>query len=148
MKAIENKIIIASSPERIWNCLTHIPLMKQWLAEEEMNIEINTTWQLGDAICINGFQHVQFEVKGKILEFKPYTKLSYTHLSSVSNLQDEECNYTTIQFSLTSVTEGVELKVQLNNFPTEHIYKHLHFYWMTTLSYIKMVAENNDITQL
>jgi uncharacterized protein YndB with AHSA1/START domain len=141
MKAIENRIIIACSPERVWNCLTYIPLMKQWLGDEQMNIEVNTSWKLGEPICINGFHHAQFEVKGKILEFKPYTKLSYTHLSSVSNLQDEEYNYTTIQFSLAPVPEGVELKVQLDNFPTESIYKHLQFYWMTTLTFIKMVAE-------
>jgi uncharacterized protein YndB with AHSA1/START domain len=141
MEAIENRIIIACSPERAWNCLTHVPLMKQWLGDEQMNIEVNTNWQLGAPIYINGFHHVQFEVKGKILEFKPHTELSYTHLSSVSNLQDEACNYTTINFFLIPVREGVELKVQLSNFPTESIYKHLQFYWMTTLKYIKMIAE-------
>jgi uncharacterized protein YndB with AHSA1/START domain len=115
--------------------------MKQWLGDEQMNIEVNTSWQLGDVIYIKGFYHEQFEVKGKILEFKPPTILSYTHLSSVSNLQDVACNYTTISFFLIPVPEGVELKVQLSNFPTESIYKHLQFYWMTTLTYIKSVAE-------
>jgi hypothetical protein len=116
--------------------------MKQWLGEEQMNIEVNTSWKLGTPIYISGFHHVQFEVRGRIVEFKFPAKLSYTHLSSVSNLPDAACNYTTIEFFLTPVTEGVELKVQLNNFPTESIYKHLHFYWMTTLTNIKMIAES------
>jgi uncharacterized protein YndB with AHSA1/START domain len=141
MEAIENKIIIASGCERVWDCLTQVSLMKQWLDDEQMNVEVNTSWQLGDPIYINGFHHIPFEVKGRILEFKPLAKLSYTHLSSVSNLPDAACNYTTVEFFLVPVPEGVELNVRLSNFPTESIYKHLHFYWMNTLTYIKRIAE-------
>jgi uncharacterized protein YndB with AHSA1/START domain len=145
MKAIEHKVFIASNCERVWNCLTDIPLMKQWLGGEDMNIEIRTSWQLGTPICIQGFHHVQFEVKGTVMEFKPHTKLSFTHLSSISNLQDEACNYTRIDFFLIPVAKGVELKVQLRNFPTHSIYKHLQFYWKTTVSYIKMIAERTAV---
>jgi uncharacterized protein YndB with AHSA1/START domain len=141
MEVIENRIIIACSPEHIWNCLTHVPLMMQWLGDELMNIEVSTSWKLGDPIYIKGFHHAQFEIKGKVLEFKPHSKLAYTHLSSISNLSDEASNYTTIEFFLSPVSEGVELTVRLSNFPTYSIYKHLQFYWKTTVSYIKMVAE-------
>jgi len=117
--------------------------MKRWIGEPEMEIEIHTDWKVNNPIAITGFHHVHFKNAGTILQFEPSEKLSYTHLSSVSRLPDKPENYTIIEFILAPVENGTSLTVTLCNFPTETIFKHLDFYWRTTLELIKSVVEKH-----
>jgi uncharacterized protein YndB with AHSA1/START domain len=134
-------IAIEASTEVVWKTLTDPNVMKQWMGESEMQIEIDTTWKVGSPIIIRGFHHVKFENRGVVVEFEKENKLSYTHLSSVSRLPDIEENYSTIRFHLDSTAGGTELDIMLENFPTESIRKHLEFYWRGTVATIKSVAE-------
>lgn len=139
---IEKSILIHASLSKVWEYLTVPHLMKEWMGDEEMQIEIITVWKVGSPFVIKGFHHVQFENKGTILQFEPGSVFQYDYLSSLSGLEDEAKNYTTISFYLTPGKDGTELTVVAENFPTFEIYKHWEFYWNGTLQIIKCKIQN------
>jgi len=133
--------IIDSDPSKVWVTLTDIELMSKWLGTAEMNIEVQADWVINSPIFIRGFHHVNFENKGTVLQYEKDKKLSYTHLSSVSRLPDIRENYTILEFCLAAVNNQTQLTLNIENFPTEIIRKHLEFYWRTTVLKIKDHAE-------
>jgi uncharacterized protein YndB with AHSA1/START domain len=137
----EKTISINASPDKVWEHLTDPYLMKKWMADEEMEIEINTNWLVGDPILITGFHHVKFENKGRVLKFEANKIIQYSHLSSISCLPDTIGNYTVITFALTAYAGQTLLTVEIENFPTESIYKHFGFYWRGTLEILKKNIE-------
>jgi uncharacterized protein YndB with AHSA1/START domain len=139
-------VLITRSAPIVWEILTDPAMMIQWMGEPEMQIEIETNWQLNSPITIRGFHHVRFENKGLVLEFKKEKRLCYTHLSSLSRLPDVPENYSKLLFTLTARAEATELTVAIENFPTESIRKHLEFYWRGTLARIKATVEKYPIS--
>ena len=144
---IEDKIIIAAPSTTVWEYLTNPNLMKQWAGEPAMEIEISTDWKVGNPIVIKGFHHVHFENKGKILQFKPTSILKYDYLSSLSRLPDVSDNHTIIEFRLAPLKNQTSLTLTLSNFPDESIYKHVDFYWKTTIQILKNVIERHSTQQ-
>nr|WP_294877642.1 SRPBCC domain-containing protein [uncultured Pedobacter sp.] len=138
---IENSITINATPAIIWETLTQPTLMRQWMGEPEMGIEVHTDWQVKGPILINGFHHVKFENKGIVLQYDINSVLKYSHFSSVSRLADIPENYSIIRFILTPIENQTILTLTIDNFPTETIFKHLEFYWRTTITLIKEFVE-------
>lgn len=134
-------IIINASTQKVWSVLTNQQLMPKWLGEPEMNILVLTNWQVNSPIFIKGFHHVNFENKGIVLQYKKDCVLKYSHLSSISKLEDKPENYTILEFVLSSINNQTKLTININNFPTETIQKHLEFYWRTAIFRIKQNAE-------
>jgi uncharacterized protein YndB with AHSA1/START domain len=139
---IVKTVNIKASPSIIWNTLTNIKLMKQWMGEPELELEIITDWKIGNPITIKGFHHVKFENKGTILQFEPNKILKYDYLSSISKLPDKSENHTVIEFRLVPSENQTLLTLTISNFPTESIFKHVDFYWNTTIGIIKKSIEN------
>src|SRR5256885_12916571 len=125
IEQIEKSIVIDASASAVWFALTNPELMKQWMAEPELGLEIITDWKVGSAIVMKGFLHLQFENRGTVLQFDLYRTLQYNYLSSISRLSDKPENYTTIEFILSPLQNKTLLKVSISNFPTETIYKHV-----------------------
>ncbi len=65
---------------------------------------------------------------GTVLTFEPERVLKYSHLSSLSRLQDEPENYTILEFRLSPMDNQTTLILTLSGFATEAIYKHLVYY--------------------
>lgn len=138
---IEIQVLINADPGTIWEILTEPELMKQWMGEPEMKLEINTTWKINSTIIIKGFHHINFENTGIVLKYEENSLLSYSHLDSISRLDDKPENYSIIEFNLEQVQHQTLLKINLDNFPTETIFKHLQFYWTNTIGLIRKMAE-------
>lgn len=136
-------ITINSDTGKVWNTLTNAKLMKKWMGEPEMKIEVDTDWAINSPILISGFHHIKFVNKGLILQYDKEKKLKYSHLSSVSRLPDITENYTVLEFVLIPLGKKTQLTLNIENFPTETIRKHLEFYWRTTVVMIKEAAEND-----
>lgn len=136
-------ITINSDTGKVWNTLTNAKLMKKWMGEPEMKIEVDTDWAINSPILISGFHHIKFVNKGLILQYDKEKKLKYSHLSSVSRLPDIAENYTILEFVLIPLGKKTQLTLNIENFPTETIRKHLEFYWRTTVVMIKEAAEND-----
>lgn len=137
---VNKMIVINAAPSKVWDALTNPELMEQWMSETE--IDIITDWQVGNSITIEGaWYKTRFENKGIVLQFEPEHILQYSHLSSLSRLQDKTENYSVISFKLTPTENQTTLALTLSNFPTEIICKHLIFYWNVTLEILKKQAE-------
>jgi uncharacterized protein YndB with AHSA1/START domain len=138
---IVETITIKAPPYKVWNTLTHTDLMKQWMGDPEMQIEVITDWKVGSPIVIKGFHHVKFENKGTVLQYEHNKVLKYDYLSSISRLADQPEHYTSIEFTLTPEENQTKLTLILSNFPTESIFKHVGFYWRGTIHIMKKLAE-------
>lgn len=144
-KKVERSILINASASKVWACLTDPNLMKEWMVEPDMHIEISTNWIVGTSISIKGYHHVHFENKGTIMQFEPQKIIQYSHRSSISHLPDSMENYTIITFLVSPDEEKTLLKVRIENFPTASIFKHLNFYWRGTMKVLKDFAEQQEI---
>lgn len=132
---------INNTPYKVWEMLTKPQIMTQWLGDPDMNLTVLTNWQVNSSVIIRGFHHTKFENRGVVLVFEKEKKLSFTHLSSVSGLPDVPESYSTLTFMLAPEENKTNLTLNIDNFPTESIRKHLEFYWRTTLITIKNKAE-------
>lgn len=141
IEKFSTSVLINSEPSKVWTTLTDFELMSQWMGDPEMKIEVQTDWKIDSEIFIRGFHHIKFENKGVILQYDRENRLSYTHLSSVSRLEDKYENYTILEFVLIPIEEQTLLTLNIENFPTEIIRKHLEFYWRTTILTIKGQTE-------
>jgi hypothetical protein len=108
--------------------------MKTWMGSPEMALDISTNWEVGSPIVIKGFHHVNFENRGRVLEYIRNSVVSYNFVSSISRLPDEPGSYTTLRFALTPQEDHTVVSLTISNFPTEAIYHHLNFYWNVTLA--------------
>jgi uncharacterized protein YndB with AHSA1/START domain len=138
---VERTVVIDAAPAVVWRALTEPTLMRRWMGEPEMQIEIDTDWTVGGPFVVRGFHHVRFEGRGTVRTFEPERALEYTQLSSVSRLPDVPESYSVITFALAPQGAGTSLTLTLRDFPTHTIYKHLDFYWRTTLEILKQFVE-------
>jgi uncharacterized protein YndB with AHSA1/START domain len=136
-------VTINADSAAVWATLTHQALMSEWMGEPEMGVEVHTNWKVNTPILISGFHHVKFVSKGVILQYDEEKTLRYSHLSSVSRLPDVAENYTILEFILMPLDKQTQLTLNIENFPTETIRKHLEFYWRTTLVKIKKATERH-----
>jgi len=143
-KSYSATINVNGDPAKVWAALTDQGLIPQWMGDAEMNIRVNTSWKIGSPIIISGFYHTLFENKGTVLRYDEPKHLSYTHLSSVSELDDQPANYSIIQFLLKPELGQTVLTINIENFPSPIIRKHLEFYWRTTLFTIKDFVEKGN----
>jgi uncharacterized protein YndB with AHSA1/START domain len=140
-QSFKDTVVVNAPPQRVWETLTRIENMREWMGEPEMRVGVETRWTVGGPIVVRGFHHVHFENTGVVLKFAPPRALSYTHLSSLSRLPDQPENHTTLEFSLHPVGDATSLALMATNFPTPAIFRHLQFYWAGTLRVLKQHAE-------
>lgn len=134
-------ILIDAEPSKVWTTLTDLKLIPGWMGEPEMKLEIETTWEINSPIFIRGFHHIKFENKGIVLKYQLEQMLRYSHLSSVSRLPDKIENYSVLEFLLTPINKQTTLTLNISNFPTKTIQKHLEFYWRGTIHKIREYVE-------
>lgn len=141
---MQRTILISAPIAAAWDTLTLPSFIEQWAHDDV--IEIQTDWKVGSAIMMSGYLHeVPFSNSGTILAFDPDTKLSYSFLSSLSNLPDMNESYCILEFNLTHADQQTRLDLTIGNFPDEIIRKHLELYWTSTLELIKQQTENRHI---
>lgn len=143
-QVIEHSIVINALSADVWRALTDPGLMKRWMAEPEMRIEVITGWRVASPIVIKGSHHIHFENKGTVLRFEPNSILQYTHLSSLSGLPDKSENYSTIEFQVAPIAEvSTSVTVRISHFPTESTRRHLDLYWRVTIQVLKRFVEGS-----
>ena len=139
-KVFNKEVIINAGPAEVWDAISRPELMTQWMSETE--IQVITDWKIGNPVIIKGdWYKTGFENGGVVLEYEQERKLRYSHLSSLSRLPNKPENYCVIGFELTPVDGRTTLKLEVSNFPTEVIYKHMAFYWNVALELLKKFVE-------
>jgi uncharacterized protein YndB with AHSA1/START domain len=137
----EESAVIEAPAALVWQALTDLEAMKQWMGEPEMGIEIETDWSVGGPITIRGTLHGRFVNRGTVLQCVPNAALRYSHLSSISRLPDVPASYTVLDFRLAAAGAGTSLTVAVLQSPNEVTFKHLAFYWRGTLGVLKRFVE-------
>jgi uncharacterized protein YndB with AHSA1/START domain len=133
-------ITIDASRSMVWEMLTKPDQMRQWMLDDDA--DVITDWAEGGAFTVRGNLHGHlFENTGTVLVFEQLRRLIYTHRSSISQLPDVPESYTSFEFTLVNGDDRTLLTITCSNFPTESIYKHLHFYWNGTLGKLKRLLE-------
>jgi uncharacterized protein YndB with AHSA1/START domain len=145
MHLIEKTVVIAAPPATVWNALTDPAAMRMWMGEPDMAIEVATDWRPGSPIVISGEHHGPFRNHGIVLDAVPGALLRYTHLSSVSALADLSEHYSVIAFALDAVDGGTAVRLTVERFATDTIYRHLNLYWRGTLDVFKAFVEQRPI---
>jgi uncharacterized protein YndB with AHSA1/START domain len=139
---IEIQINIQAAAPEVWKHLTTPDLMKMWMLDTGMKMEINTSWKPGSPIIMKGVLHdLNFQNTGTILSYEKNKLLVYTHLSSISGLDDIENNFCSLKFVLTPVDDYIQLMLKIKNFPTYSIFKHMQFYWRSAMVKLKKQVE-------
>lgn len=141
MESFETTIGIEAGIHLVWQALTEPGLMKQWMGEPGMEVEILTDWKEGNSLVIKGHHHGLFENHGTVRQLEPYHVLRYDYLSSISQLPDTPENRTTVAFWLSPDGQGTSLTLKVGNFPTESIRKHVILYWYVTMGILKAFVE-------
>ncbi|MFC7524084.1 SRPBCC domain-containing protein [Parapedobacter sp. GCM10030251] len=134
-------IRIEAATSKVWQYLTVPEFMEQWMGEPEMHVNVHTDWKVSHPIRIAGFHHVAFVNTGTVLQFGREKAIRYTHLSSLSRLANRPENHSVIGFKLLPNEGQTDLAVTVTNFPTEAIYRHLAFYWRSTVPLLKRIIE-------
>ncbi|MCS0630445.1 SRPBCC domain-containing protein [Telluria mixta] len=145
MHLIEKTVVVAAPPATVWDALTDPAAMRMWMGEPDMAIEVATDWRPGSPIVISGEHHGAFRNHGIVLDAVPGALLRYTHLSSVSALADLPEHYSVIAFALDAVDGGTAVRLTVERFATEAIYRHLNLYWRGTLDVFKAFVERRPI---
>jgi uncharacterized protein YndB with AHSA1/START domain len=140
-RAFEKSVVLDAPPEQVWAALTTPQQMTEWMGHSQMQLEIITDWGVGAPFTLRGVLNGRFENTGTVLRFEPPAVLSYSHLSSHSQLPGEPDSYSVLEFRLTPLEPGSSLTLHVSGFPTEVIYKHLDFYWRGALDALKRHVE-------
>ena len=143
-RTFEQRVLIRAGVADTWEILTRIDAMRAWMGGDDFSVEIETSWVPGSSFTVSGFHHAPFENTGEVLEFVPPERLAYTHRSSLSRLPDHPDSYTTLRFSLQSAGGWTSLVLWASGFPTESVFRHLHFYWNGTLDVLKRHVERSQ----
>lgn len=136
-----HSVLIGAPAAQVWRFLTDIGCMKAWMGEPEMALDIATDWTVGAPFVVRGVHHVPFENTGSVLAFDPPTRLAYSHRSSLSRLPELPESYVVFDFLLQDVDGGTSLTLTASGFPTMSIYRHLQFYWGSTLEILRRQVE-------
>lgn len=141
MHVIEKTVVVAAPPPAVWHALTDPAAMRVWMGEPEMAIDVATDWRPGSPIVLSGVHHGPFRNHGIVLDAVPGALLRYTHLSSVSGLADVPEHYSVIAFVLDAADGGTAVRLTVERFSTDTIYRHLSLYWRGTMDVFKAYAE-------
>jgi uncharacterized protein YndB with AHSA1/START domain len=139
-KFVARKISVAADPDKIWSVLTDQALIREWLADG--NIEVATSWEPGSVIEFRGTLHGHdYYAKGTILEFIPNGLLKYNSWNRIEELPDLPENYSVFEFQLERLNGQTVLNFLHSNLKAKAQYEHSNLYWNVTLGIIKTMAE-------
>jgi len=142
---VTKSIQIDASPAVVWRALTDPASIQAWIADGDDAIEVTTRWEVGGPILLRGNLHgkIRFENRGTVQAFEPERLLRYTHWSTLSKrvMPDAPENHVIFEFGLTPSEGGTRLDLTLSNLADFVVYKHLDFYWGTTLVILKRFCE-------
>ena len=101
-------ININASWQKVWNILTKPEFVKLW----QYGSELQTSWEIGTTIKFRTeWEDKVFEQWGKVIEFKPTEKLSYTLFAPRPGLEDKPENYFIMSYVLTGKNGQTKLEI-------------------------------------
>ncbi len=123
---------------RVWDALVTPDIIKQYM----FGAKVSSDWRVGSKISWSGeWQGKPYEDKGKILEFRPEERLSYSHFSPLLGKPDEPANYHRVVIELSERAGGTEVTISQDNNATDEARVHSAKNWRVMLDGLKQVLE-------
>ncbi|HEX6300357.1 MAG TPA: SRPBCC domain-containing protein [Acidimicrobiia bacterium] len=130
----EASVHIDASPREIWGALIEPDRVEQYM----FGTRLSTDWGVGSPITWSGeWQGKSYQDKGEILEFRPETRISYSHYSPLSGAPDVPENYHTVTIELTPNENGTTVTLAQDNNGTEETRDHSQANWQSMLDGLK-----------
>lgn len=131
------KTTINAPVEKVWDALVNPQMVKQYFFGSTQQ----TDWKIGSDILWTGeYEGAKYMDKGKVLEFIPNKKLSYSYLSSWSGMEDKEENYLVVSYAVNPTKGGTELLITQSNYD-ETKAKHSTENWAVVMDGLKKLIE-------
>lgn len=129
---------------KVWEALTNPAIIKQYF----FGTNTHTDWKVGSPITFTGeWQGKTYEDKGKVLEFIPNEKISYTYWSSMSGMEDKPENYVIVNYFVADSGSGkTTVTITQENIPDEKMREHSEENWKTVLRSMKDLLEQKELT--
>ncbi|UBM60304.1 SRPBCC domain-containing protein [Marinilongibacter aquaticus] len=103
-----SKVTIKAPIQKVWQALTSADWVKKW----QFGSILETDWEEGHEIRFrtewNGQTFAQW---GKVLEYRPNDKLSYSLFAPKPGLEDKPEHYFKMTYLLTEEAEGTHLEI-------------------------------------
>jgi len=129
--------IVYAPIEKVWDALTNPEIVKQYF----FGSALKTDWKVGNPIIWEGeYEGKNYQDKGIIQEFIPNEKLSFSYLSSWSQMEDIPENYLLITYNVKPVNEGTEIIISQSNYDEERA-KHSAQNWEIVIGGLKKIVE-------
>ena len=133
------KTTIAASSKKVWEALVTPELIKKYM----FGSTVKSDWKEGSKITWSGeWNEMPYEDKGVILQFKPGTRLQYSHYSPLSTQADAPENYHTVTIELTDQNGQTIVSLTQDHNLTEQEKEHSEANWNTMLTGLKNLLEN------
>lgn len=132
------KTIVKAPVEKVWDALVNPEIIKQYFFGSSQQ----TDWEIGSSIVWTGeYEGTKYIDKGKVLEFIPNDKLSYSYLSSWAGLDDKAENYLLVTYQVEASGNDTELTITQSNYDEEKA-KHSAENWSIVIDGLKKIVES------
>ena len=131
------RTIVKAPINKVWDALSRPEIVSSYF----FGSQLITTWEIGSSICFKGeWEGKPYEDKGIVFDYKPNKLLSFSYLSSWSQLPDSPENYLQITYHVNEVSEGTELMISQTNYDEEKA-KHSEGNWSAIMESMKKLVE-------
>ncbi len=108
--------LISAPTGKVWNALVDPEAIRQYM----FGATVVSDWKIGNPILWRGeWQGKPYEDKGRILEFEPGRRVSYSHYSPLSGVPDTPENYHTVTVELKAEGGGTRASLTQDNNASE-----------------------------
>jgi uncharacterized protein YndB with AHSA1/START domain len=112
VQASQVQTTINAPPTAVWKALTTPSTLKQFF----FGTDVSTDWRVGSPVRFSGnWKGKPFEDKGNIQAFDAGKRLSFTHWSPLSSMEDRPENYHIVTFDLRPAGAGTEVVLTQTN---------------------------------
>lgn len=124
--------------DTVWDALIDPNTIKKYM----FGTTVTSDWKKGSSISWKGeWQGKAYEDKGRILDIVPGKKLSYSHFSPLSGLQDVPENYHTVTIDLGRKDNQTLVSLTQDKNETEQDKEHSQKNWTMMLESLKKLLE-------
>ena len=132
------QILIDAKNDKVWDAMTNPETIKKYM----FGTTVVSDWKQGSDITWQGeWNGKAYEDKGKIVDIKPKSHLSYTHFSPLTGLPDSPENYHSVTINLMPTYNSTTVMLSQDNNKTEDERQHSEKNWYKMLSELKKLLE-------
>jgi uncharacterized protein YndB with AHSA1/START domain len=134
------QITIKAPIDKVWEAFVNPALIEKYM----FGTHVQTDWKEGSPITWKGeWDGKPYEDKGEILQFKPKSRLQYSHFSPVSGRPDIPENYHIVTIDVAEENGHTTVRLSQDKNESEQVKEHSEKNWNRMLSELKKLVGSN-----